>query len=227
MQTVTTDTTLRQENSNGNFPVMMTLPENPAKKLSNKARKQSPQQLSIHGYKLQKWLDSLRSSDGIYYLDFDVEGINHYSMHFNHHVLNEVMELDYCTKQKKDGDARKEFLEALIFDLSLFPDEPIMVFDRKKAEECLRSLAKIYYEHAYEITSILYRLNKVDVLEVFKGETYHDPAIKDFTISGIYHSLYPGTSITFPKTQGSYEMHLIIIAVKSTFYQLIGRKKAA
>jgi hypothetical protein len=227
MQTVTIDKTQGQEFSKGNFPVLMTMPDNLVRNSKNKANKKSQEQLSIHGYKLQKWLDSLKNSDGVYYLDLDLKGLKHYSMHFCHHIYNEVMELDYSAAPKPHCDAKKEFLLALLFDLSLFPDEPILVFDREKTEECLRSLAKIYYEHAFEITSIIYRLTKVDVLEVFKGETYHDPAIKDFTLSGIYHSLYPGTSITFPKIHGSYEMHLIIIAVKSTFYQLIGRKKAA
>ena len=226
MQTVTIDTSLRQENSKGNLPVLMTLPENPARKSSSRAHKQNPAQLSIHGYKLQKWLDSLKNSEGIYYLDFDVD-LNHYSMHFCHHVLNEVMELDYCAEPKSYRDARKGFLMALIFDLELFPDEPILVFDRRKVEESLRSLAKRYYEHAYAVYSIIDRLTKVDMLEVFRGETYHEPAIKDFTLSGIYHSLYPGTVITFPKSQGSFEMHLIILAVKNTLYQIIGRKKAA
>ena len=227
MQTVTIDKTQRQENSKGNFPVLTTLQENPVRKSANRAQKKSPEQLCIHGYKLQKWLDSLKNSDGIYYLDFDVDRLNHYSVHFCHHIINEVMELDYCSAPKPYGDAKKEFLEALIFDLELFSDEPILVFDRVKTEECLRSLAKKYYEHAYAIASIIGRLTKVDMLEVFSGETYHEPAIKDFSLSGIYQSLYPGTCVPFPRAQGSYEMHLIILAIKSTLYQIIGRKKAA
>jgi Domain of unknown function(DUF2779) len=227
MQTVKIDAKQRQVKSKENFPALMTLPENPARNSSNKVQTKNRDQLSIHGYKLQNWLDSLKKSDGIYYLDLDVDGLKHYSMHFCHHTYNEVMELDYYAELKEFEDPRKEFLEALIFDLSLFPDEPILVFDRLKVGECLWNLAAIYYEHKDAISAIIIRITNMDMLKVFKSEVYNDPRIENFTLEGIYNSLYPGTSISFPKAQGSYKMHLIILAVKSTLYQIIGKKNAA
>lgn len=218
MQTVKVVTHKGHENLNNNFPALMSLKETKMK---------SSEQLSIHGYKLSNWLDSLKDSNGIYYLDIDVAGLTQYSMHYCDHFNDKVMELDYHSEPLDCEDARKDFLDALIFDLSLFPDEPILVFNRVKIEECLRNLSTIYYEHAGSVNSIIHRMITVDMQEVFKSDMYHEPGIREFTIDGIYLALYPGTSRTFAKAQGSYGMHLIILAVQSIFYQITGKKMAA
>ncbi len=218
MQTVKIETHGRHENSKSGFPVLTTLQE---------AKKKNPEQLTIHGYKLRNWLDSLKDSNGIYYLDLDVAGFQQYSMHYCDHVNEKVLELDYCAEPKDVVDERKEFLESLIFDLSLFPNEPILVFNRVEIEACLNKLSAIYYENTAAVDAIISRMTSLDMQEVFKGGIYHDSEIKVFTVDAIYHSLYPGTSRTFAKAQGSYGMHLIILAVQSILYQIAGKKMAA
>ncbi len=218
MQTVKVKTNKGTENAINNFPVMKTLKE---------AKKKSPEQLTIHGYKLRNWLDSLQDSNGIYYLDIDIAGLKQYSMHYCDHANKKVLEFDYHAEPKDIEDERKEFLEALMFDLSLFPDEPILVFNRMEIEEFLLNLSAIYYENATAVNSIISRLTSIDMLQVFKGGIYQDTGIKEFTIDGIYRNLYPGTSRTFAKAQGSYGMHLIILAVKSIIYQIAGMKMVA
>jgi len=218
MQTVTTKTNKSLGKSKEVFPYLTPL---------NESKKKRPEQLTIHGYKLRNWLDSLQDSDGIYYLDLDAAGFKQYSMHYCDHVNKKVMELDYHAEPKDIEDERKEFLEALLFDLCLFPNERILVFNRVQTEECLRNLAAIYYEHIQAVNSIISRLTSIDMLQVFKGGIYQDTGIKEFTIDGIYRNLYPGTSRTFAKAQGSYGMHLIILAVKSIIYQIAGKKMVA
>ena len=218
MQTVTVKTKKGEENAVNNFPVIKTLKE---------AKKKSSEQLTIHGYKLSNWLDSLKDSNGIYYLDMDLTGLQQYSMHYCDNTHDKIMELDYCVEPKGVVDERKEFLESLIFDLSLFPNEPILVFNRVEIEACLNKLSAIYYENTTAVDAIISRMTSLDMQEVFKGGIYHDSEIKEFTVDAIYHSLYPGTSRTFAKAQGSYGMHLIILAVQSILYQIVGKKMAA
>jgi len=181
------------------------------KKLENK--------LSIQGYDLREWLDSLTNSNGIYFLDMPDAGT--YSLHYRDHLTAKLMELDYPEEIKEVEDVRKEFLESMLFDLSLFPDDPILVFDNETVEKKLRDLAAIYYEHASAIDYIIGRLVNTDVKEVFQS-TYKDSRVKEISIGGIYHALYPGTSISFSKAQGSNGIYLIFLAIQSVFYQITG-----
>jgi len=74
--------------------------------------------LSIHCFKLKEWLDKLNVTSGIYFLNIDALNIrNRYSIHYKCHITGELIEFDDRLKGKEDP--KKEFLEALILDLSV------------------------------------------------------------------------------------------------------------
>ena len=137
------------------------------------------------------------------------------------------MELDCQEQIEGSEDPRKEVLSALLFDLALFPNEPILCFDATAVEQQLKNLAAIYYEHVKEIDCIIGRLVNLDMKKLFQTGVYMDSRIKDFTIDGVYRVFNTGTSRSFSKEQASYGLYLIFLAVQSVFYQILGRKVMA
>jgi hypothetical protein len=176
--------------------------------------------LSIRGYEIREWLEYLTSSKGLYFMDIQA---NSYSMHYSDHDSEKLMALD-CQEGLKEPE---EILEAMLFDLSLFPDEPILVFDSDKVEKQLRNLAATYYEHARTIDAVMDRLVNIDLKKVFESGMYRDSRVQEISIDGIYQALYAGTSRTFSKEQESYGAYLIFIAIQSIFYQMTGKRVMA
>jgi len=197
------------------------------KMFPSKDTSRKPQsQLSIQGYELRKWLDHLNGSSGVYFLDMAMDR-NNYSLHFKHHATSKLMELDCQEGLGESHDAKKELLQALLFDLSLFPDEPVLAFDSDLMETTLRNLSAIYPEHRPEIECAIGRLVNIDLKKVFETGIYHDSRIREISVDGIYHVLYPGSCRTFTKEQSSYGAYLIYIALQSIFYQVLGKEVQA
>lgn len=181
--------------------------------------------LNIQGYELRQWLEHMNGSVGAYFLDMEI-GQNGYSLHFKHNNSGKLMEMEYLIQSREPDDPRKDFLEALIFDLSLFADEPILVLDSDLVENMLKNLGAIYYEHSLTIDNIIARLVNMDLKTIFGTGIYQDSRIKDISIDGIYQVLYPGTSRHF-KEQASYGIYLIYLAMENVFYQIIGKRTMA
>jgi hypothetical protein len=200
---------------------------NPAMLPEKGIAKKPKNSLSIQGYALREWLEHLTGSNGLYFLDISNTGMNSYSLHFKHHASGKLMELDCQEGLNKAEDPKKEFLEALLFDLSLFPDEPILAFDSDQTENALRNLSAIYCEFTKSVENIIGRLVNVDLKKVFESGIYTDPRIKEISVDGIYHGLNPGSSRTFAKEQSSYGQYLIFLAIQSIFYQITGKKVQA
>ena len=199
MKTAHVSTSKRQANNN----VLATLKKvsvNPAMSPFKGFTKKPENRLSIRGYELKEWLQHLTGSTGVYFLDMGTDQGN-YSMHFRHHASGKVMELDCQEELKESEDRSKEFLEAMLFDLSLFPEEPILVLNSDAVETTLRNLAATYYERAKEIDCIIGRLVNVDMKKLFESGIYSDSRVKEFSIDSIYQALYPGTSRLLKKSK--------------------------
>lgn len=181
--------------------------------LSHFRKQESQRILSIRGYELRQWLEYLGNSEGVYLMD---SNRGKYSLHFKHRGSGQLMELE----QERPDD--KEYLEALLFDLSLFPETPILAFDATRVANELYAMGAIYYEHAKEIDKIVGRLVEMDMKSIFSNGIFHEPRIKELSIDGIYQVFFPGTSRCF-KEQGSYAMYLIYQAIQSIFYQMVGK----
>lgn len=190
---------------------------NPTKIISKKPASM----LSIQGYELKQWLQHLNSSDGVYFIDSNGHG--QYSLHFKHHGTGQLMELE---PPKREDISALDGLKALLFDLSLFPDAPILAFNADLLEIELKVSESLYHEHTQEIEIIIGRMVNVDMKSLFKNGIYHEPRVKQFTIDDIYQAFFPGTSRSF-KEQGSYGMYLIFLAVQNIFYQIIGNRITA
>src|SRR5665213_195729 len=146
MKTINVKTTKKQANNNM-LAVMKKVSVNPSL-TSFKNRTM----LSIRGYEIREWLEYLTGSKGIYFMEIPIKE-NSYSLHYSDHASTKLMSLD-CHEE----DTGKESLEALLFDLSLFPDEPILTFDSDTTEKQLRNLSNVYYEHARTIDAVIERL---------------------------------------------------------------------
>ncbi|HTA81467.1 MAG TPA: hypothetical protein VK783_00905 [Bacteroidia bacterium] len=186
---------------------------NPERHPDRVITRKSAGKLSIKGYELRQWLEHLGSSEGVYFLDSNYDK---HSLHYKHHGSGQLMELE----QERSND--KEYLEALLFDLSLFPEAPILAFDATKVANELCTMGAIYYEHAKEIDTVVGRLVELDMKSLFGKGVYYEPRINELTIDGIYQVFFSGTSRSF-KEQGSYAMYLIYQAIQSIFYQVIGK----
>lgn len=183
--------------------------------------KRPANQLNIQGYEFREWLEHLNSSTGLYYLDLNQ---NAYSMHYKHYQSGKLMTLDSPEDFNISEDPKKEYLESLLFDLSLFPEEPVLTFNSDLAEKELRNLSAIYYEQAKEIDCIISRLVNIDLKKIFDLGIYSDSRVQELSIDGIYHSIYPGSSISFKKSNASYGLYLVVTAMQSVFYQVTGKK---
>lgn len=170
--------------------------------------------ISIQGYELKQWLEHLSGPEGVYFLDGDH---GKHSLHFKHHGTGQLMELE---QQVADD---REYLKALLFDLSLFPEAPILAFDASMVANELYAMAAIYYEHAKEIDKVVGRMVELDMKSLFAKGIYHEPRVNCLSIDGIYQAFFPGTSRSF-KEQGSYAMHLVYLAIQNIFNQVLAIK---
>lgn len=226
MKTNANVSTTKRQTSN-ELATLRKVSVNPAMLHLMDMRKQPENGLIIQGYTMREWLEHLTDCNGLYFLDLSNMDRNNYSLHYKHHVSGKLMELDCQETFKEAADLKKETLEAMLFDLSLFPGEPILTFDSDKTQSILRNLSAIYTEHRREVECIIGRLVNIDLKKVFETGIYQDSRIREISVDGIYHALYSGTSRTFIKEQASYGMYLIFAAVRSIFYQVIGKKVLA
>lgn len=213
-----------QGNTHNSLAVLKKVSVNPELHPAMVISKKPASKLSIRGYQLRQWLEHLNGSQGLYFLDIAKDN-NKYSLHFKDHPSSKLMELEY-NEPKAGEETKKEWLEALLFDLALFPDTPILTMDSNHVEGILVEMALIYFEHAKAIDNVISRLVNVDVKQVIEMGIYQDSRIKELSVDGIYHALYPGTSRSF-KEQASYGLYLIYIAMESIFYQVLGKRTMA
>lgn len=181
-------------------------------------KKKDGSSLNMKRAQLGEWLEELLKPNGIYFLDFDFSKPDDYNLHYLDHDNGKLMEMNMPAIEYHDEDPKKEFMDKLIFDLTLFQSgEPIVVFGKASFADALKNIAEIYYEYAVDIDSIIDRL--VDMEQIFKEQYYWDSRFKGNTVKAIYPVLCSGGTYKAPIVCNSLAMYKIYMAILSIYLQ--------
>lgn len=173
--------------------------------------------LSIKPRLLENWLDSINEMNGVYFMEFDFSDFKTYDLYYSGPANDELLKMAMPHSDNSFDDPKKDFLDKLIFDLTLFNStEPIVVWDKSLFTDALKQLSELYYEYADEVDCILERL--VDMEQVFMEHWYSDSKFRGNTVKAIHSVLYPNDRDEIESIPMA--MYEIYTAIENIFFQI-------
>jgi hypothetical protein len=166
---------------------------------------------------LGDWLATVDESNGVYFMEFDSANLDNYELYYSGPANERPLEMKMVHSVNENENPKKEFLERLIFDLTLFEgDEPIVVWEKSLFVDALKQLSEKYYEYADEVDSILERL--VDMEQVFKEQWHWDSRFNGNTVKSVHSALYPSHNGKIKAI--SIAMYDIYQAIENIYFQI-------
>jgi len=171
--------------------------------------------ISIKPRLLGNWLESVDESNGVYFLDFST--FETYELYYSGPASEKLLEMNMSHVRNKYEDPKKQFLDNLIFDLTLFnTDEPIVVWGKPLFEDALKQVSELYYEYSDEVDCILERL--VDMEQVFTEQLFLDSKFRGNTVKTVHSGFFPSYRGKIESI--SIAMYDIYEALESIYFEL-------